>query len=187
MSTTVAGVTAAVLSLLQPCDSGPWPTKYDRIIDRAVAKYWPHEYWPLRCRWKAQLIAESGLDPTAVSPVGALSVSQTMPATFAEVAQKIGLTCHPQDAKCSILAGTWYMRTRLDYFTWDRTLLERAKWGAGAYNAGALNLDKAQRLCDGTTSWSKMIKCLPQVTGAHARETIGYVARIGRIVAKLRA
>lgn len=183
---TTAGVLATVLALLSPCDSGPWTTEFDETIERSVKKYWPLEYQSLACRWKAQLIAESNLDPTARSPVGAQSVAQIMPVTFREIQTQLGITCHPFDAKCSILAGTWYMRTRLDVWAWHRPLVERYHLAAASYNAGTAHILKAQRLCEGALLWEDIKVCLPTVTGRHSAETIGYVNRIGRITHRLR-
>lgn len=49
---------------------------------------------------------------------------------------------------------------------------------AASYNAGAGHLIKAQKLCGGGNLYRVIIPCLPQVTGHHSMETIGYVENI---------
>ena len=44
--------------------------KYDRLIRRAVVKHWPAPLERDWCMWKAQICAESALNPRATSPVG---------------------------------------------------------------------------------------------------------------------
>lgn len=184
---TVTGITAALLTMMQPCDAGIWTTKYDTDIDRAVNRYWPLHYHPLKCRWKAQLIAESGLNPDAVSPTGAVQVAQIMPATFRDIAHKAGLRCSIHDTKCSIQAGTWYLRTLLDDWTWHRPLVERHRLAAASYNAGLGNILTAQKKCHGAVLWADVKRCLPSVTGGeHSTETITYVDRIDTIYSRLR-
>ncbi len=74
---------------------------------------------------KAIIETESGWDPRARSHKGAMGLMQLMPATAAQ----FHLT-DPFDAQRNILAGTKYLRSLLDRFSWDLRL------ALAAYNAG---------------------------------------------------
>lgn len=68
---------------------------------------------------------ESGLDPQAVSPAGAIGVMQLMPATAAS------LGVDPRDPDQNIMGGARYLRAQLDRFD------GRIDLALAAYNAGA--------------------------------------------------
>jgi len=94
-------------------------TAFDDIIARASVK---HRIDPRLL--KAQIQAESGFDPDAVSPAGAQGLMQIMPGTQKE----LGIT-NPFDAEQSIMGGASYLRKQRDRFgRWDHAL--------AAYNAG---------------------------------------------------
>jgi hypothetical protein len=59
---------------------------------------------------------ESGGDPRAVSPKGALGLMQLMPATWGEIRSRYGLGSDPFDIHDNILAGTAYLRDMLDRY-----------------------------------------------------------------------
>jgi soluble lytic murein transglycosylase-like protein len=54
--------------------------------------------------------AESGGDPRAVSPKGAMGLMQIMPATWAELRVRHSLGADPYDPRDNILAGAAYLR-----------------------------------------------------------------------------
>lgn len=131
-------------------------------------------------KWfKAQAIAESNLDPRAISYCGAMGLMQLMPLT----AKELGVN-NPWDPEENIQGGIHYDQ-KMDRF-WkvidDRD--ERRRFMFGSYNAGPGNISKAQRLSK-MYEWEDLVKALPKVTGKHAEETIGYVKRIYKIKTEL--
>lgn len=76
------------------------------------------------------LKAESGFNPNAQSPVGALGIAQFMPATAK------GLGINPLDVNQAIRGAAKYLKQNLDRFGGDINL------ALAAYNAGAGNVEK---------------------------------------------
>lgn len=150
-----------------------FPDAYDREIKAAAERWWPGVPWRL---WKAQLYQESRLDPLARSPVGAEGIAQFMPATWAEVMKALGWELLDRRlAEPSIEAGAYYMATLRKQWVSRDTVHEFAQ---ASYNAGAGNIRRAWRLCERPQSWELTTECLPEITGRHAKETIGYVRMI---------
>ncbi len=154
--------------------------KYDRYFKKYAHRHFARG---LDWRWfKAQGIAESGLEPKAVSPVGAKGLMQIMPATWDELMPE-GTRIWQFSAAMSIAAGIAYDRQM-----WGRFPLqngrERRRMMFAAYNCGPGNLAQAKRLAE-AAGWSenwRAISCwLPKITGYHAWETIHYIRRIEAI------
>lgn len=76
------------------------------------------------------LRAESGGDPRAISPNGAMGLMQIMPVTWDELRVHHGLGADPFDPRDNILAGTAYLRQLHDRYGSIRAML-------AAYNAGS--------------------------------------------------
>ena len=128
--------------------------------------------------WKAQVQAESAFKAGAVSPVGAMGLSQIMPATFADIGRKAGIKGNPFDPEVNLMAGSWYMATRRQIFKAPRPDMERHKLAAASYNAGAKNIIKAQNLAGNPRDWEPVAEKLPAITGRHAKETTDYIRKI---------
>lgn len=155
-----------------------FPDRYDQEIREAAQRYLPGVDWRLL---KAQYYAESRLDPTAVSPVGAAGVAQFMPATWREVQRELDLVgVNRYMAEPAIQAGAYYMAKMRGIWSSPRPEADRHSLAMASYNAGAGNLIKAQRRCGGPNAYREIIECLPAVTGHYSRETITYVERIWR-------
>ncbi len=153
--------------------------QYDERIRQAAEAYLPKRDWRL---YKAQLIAESALNPNAVSPAGAQGIAQFMPGTWAEVSQELALppTAEATDPLFAIPAGAYYMGRLVGKWTSPRPDIDRYCLALASYNAGFGNLLKAQWITGGANDYATIIAALPQVTGAHADETTRYVPRILR-------
>ena len=127
-------------------------------------------------RWfKAQCIQESRLRPESVSPAGASGICQIMPGAAGDASLS---WADRFDAEKNIKAGAWILRRNFRTW-WPRpTRLDRSRLAWASYNAGAGHIIRAQSKCDGASLWEGMAPCLPEVTGRHAAETIGYVRLI---------
>ena len=99
----------------------------DTFIHEAAKKYGldPNEL-------KAQIKAESGFNPRAVSPAGAAGLMQLMPKTAKDLEIK-----NVFDPRENIMGGAKYMRQLLDMFGGDRDkALAAYNWGMGNVSSG---------------------------------------------------
>ncbi|QIB32939.1 lytic transglycosylase domain-containing protein [Ancylobacter pratisalsi] len=97
---------------------------YAAFIEEAAQRF------ELPASWiRSVLHAESGGDPRAVSPAGAMGLMQIMPATWDELRAHHALGADPFDARDNILAGAAYLRQLHDRYGSIRAVL-------AAYNAG---------------------------------------------------
>jgi hypothetical protein len=101
------------------------PTAYDGIIAQASSDY------EVRAELiRAVIQVESGFDPKARSPKGAMGLMQLMPATAAELGVR-----NPFNPTENIRGGVAYLRSLLDRYQ-DETL------ALAAYNAGPTAVEK---------------------------------------------
>jgi len=131
---------------------------------------------------KAQGVQESGLDPAAVSPVGARGVMQTMPATWAEIQRAMGWrNVSPHSAHHNIFGGTWYQARMARIWKRNRSIAEAYDLGLASFNAGPGTVLAAQHRCGDVRLWPEIAPCLIQVSGpANAKQTRDYVRLIAR-------
>ena len=131
--------------------------------------------------WKAQLYQESRLDPEARSPAGAEGQAQFMPATWNEITRAMGYgLVDRRIADASIQAGAYYMARLRRQWSAPRPERDRHDLAMASYNAGIGHILAAQRLCRDPPLYDAIMACLPQITGRHARETLGYAPSIRR-------
>ena len=120
--------------------------EYDGLILQSA---WQHGVKP----WlvKAVIMAESGMNPTAVSRAGAQGLMQLMPPT----AKELGVTNAFDPAEC-IDAGTRYLAKMLDLFGGDTRL------ALAGYNAGPNRVKRVGRVpeIDETQTYVKRVMAL---------------------------
>jgi len=164
-----------------------YATTYDASIQRHCAKRLPIWNW---LRVKAQLIAESDLDPNAFSPRGAEGIAQFLPDTFADMRKLLG---YPDDttpfmADPAIDCCCAYMAHLYGQWRSHRTELDRWRLALASYNAGLGNLLEAQARSGGQIGFEGIMAYLPAVTGHdNYMQTREYVSRIERILTELLA
>lgn len=155
-------------------ESGLHDDRYDAVIERAAQRWLPDYDW----LWlKAQCYQESRFDTRAISPAGARGLCQFMPGTWREAQSALGVR-DVYSARENSWAAGWHMRRQLNIWSADRSDHQRLELAQASYNAGAGHIIEAQRRCGDPVDWPRISQCLPDVTGHHARETIGYVCSI---------
>ncbi|EME69732.1 hypothetical protein H261_11879 [Paramagnetospirillum caucaseum] len=180
---------ALLLGALMGCSAASagtiYSSRYDDEIASAVKTYWPD--YPRPASWKAQLYAESRLDPAAVSPVGAKGLAQFMPGTWDQVTRELRLGAASPHHDIAIQAGAYYMARLRHIWRAGRDSADRQPLAQASYNAGAGNIINAQKVCGGARLWAVIAPCLGTVTGIHSRETLTYVSRIADYTARMEA
>lgn len=152
-------------------------TIYDLQIRKWNSVYNPSIPWT----WgKAQLMAESRLETTAKSPVGAMGLGQFMPDTWEQVRKELGFPAgvSAYASSYNIQAHAYYMAYLRSQFKKPRPEQDRHSLALASYNAGLGNILKAQAKGGNSLLYPPMIKALPLVTGGHSEETRTYVIRI---------
>ena len=156
-----------------------WTDEYDHLFRKYTKHYFgPHVDW----HWfKAQGIAESGLNPNAKSPVGALGIMQIMPSTYKDLRKKNPILKNIKEPRWNIAAAIFYDRQL--YRKWrdksDLNTGDRLKFMFGSYNAGHGRMLRAYKRA---ANKEGKVKKWRQVAPFSPKETRGYVARIKRLV-----
>ena len=100
-------------------------------------------------KWIA--VIESGMNPRAVSEVGAMGIMQLMPGTAEEMK-----VIYPFDVEENIRGGTKYFRIQFQHFPEIPDGMERIKFSLAAYNGGRGYINKAISLAKkGGVDWQK--------------------------------
>ena len=131
--------------------------------------------------FKAQGIAESGLNPQAVSWVHARGIMQLMPTTFGEIQSRNPEFVSIDNIEANIGAGIYYDRQL--WKAWDSlNMPHKSKFMFGSYNAGRGTIMKAQDVCKSLKlsdrEWESIILVASKVKGWRYTETLGYVEKI---------
>lgn len=156
-----------------------WTSKYDVHFKKYTKHYFgPHFDW----HWfKAQAIAESALNPEAVSPVGARGIMQIMPDTFGDIKRSNPMVTHIADPKWNIAAGIYYDRQL--YREWKKRkkvrVQDRLYFTFASYNAGLGNVLKAYKRA---TARYGEVEDWERVEPHTPKETRLYVKRINSLM-----
>lgn len=157
-------------------------SRYDDTFKRYSKRYFgPGFDWRY---FKAQGMAESGLDPTATSWVGARGVMQLMPSTYQQIQSRRPEFGAIDDAEWNIAAGI--MHDRYLWKLWSPTIgeAERHAFMFASYNAGEGTIARArtaaQAQASDATAWAHIELVAPSVPRWRYRETLGYVRKIDR-------
>ena len=162
--------------------------RYDPTFRKYTKRYFgPAFDWKY---FKAQGIAESGLDSSAKSWVGARGVMQLMPSTYKDIASRrpeFGTIDQPE---WNIAAGIMHDRYLWTLYQKDIADDERHRFMFASYNAGEGTINRAisvARAKDvGPPVWSSVEQIAPTVGRWRYTETLGYVRRIDSAYSKLR-
>jgi membrane-bound lytic murein transglycosylase F len=174
---TVAILTAAANAWAQPAVT----ERYDETFRKYSKRYFgPAFDWRL---FKAQAIAESGLNVRARSRTGARGIMQLMPATYREVRSKnpeiVGHWDHPE---WNIAAGIAYARQLWTAWTEGSHADYVREFTLGSYNAGRTTLLRAQAIARthalDARVWPSIEIVAPAVPRWQYDETLGYVTRV---------
>ena len=161
--------------------------RYDDIFRKYSKRYFgPGFDWRV---FKAQGLAESGLDSAARSRVGARGVMQLMPSTYAEIRSNSPMLRSIDDPEWNIAAGIMHDRGLWRLWTPHVDEHGRRDFMFGSYNAGegtilrARRTAQSRRLDDG--AWTSIETVAPEVPRWRYRETLGYVRKIRDNIARL--
>lgn len=140
-------------------------------------------------RFKAQGLAESGLDPSARSRVGAKGVMQLMPSTFHDIQTHRPEFGSIDDPEWNIAAGI--MHDRYLWKLWSPMVPDddRPSFMFGSYNAGEGTIGRATRVAKASAlddvRWRSIEQVAPTVPRWRYRETLGYVRAIDQSYRRL--
>jgi len=147
---------------------------------------------------KAVAIAESALNPEAMSWVGARGLMQFMPATWTDVAPEPWRSFGALNPEAAIYVGCKYLAWQFSKFKKADTKLQRKAFASAGYNSGLGNVLKARAVCREREEYLDFpdrvvpMMCCPEIWDApHVsdflvtcpscqEETRGYIVRIRR-------
>ena len=132
--------------------------------------------------FKAQSIAESGLNPEAKSGVGAIGLMQLMPSTFKDVQSANPAFNNIDDPKWNIAAGISYDKQLWQQWDDDRDFDDHLSFLFGSYNAGLGTIRTAEKIATkknlDSKQWKHIEEIAPSVPKWRHEETLNYVKRI---------
>jgi Transglycosylase SLT domain len=125
---SMGAISGARPVLAQQSATAPTLDRWQGFVAEASQRF------DLPAAWvRAVMRAESGGDPRALSPKGAMGLMQIMPATWTELRTRYGLGADPYDPHDNIFAGTAYLRELYDRYGYPNLF--------AAYNAGPQRFD----------------------------------------------
>lgn len=154
--------------------------KYDRMFKRYAILHGISPRWA-----KAVSIAESALNPKAVSWVGAKGLMQFMPGTWEWMAKGYLKELGPLNPRAAIWVGTKYLKWNLDRVP-DADIADGERLASASYNSGWGNVRKARAVCRklacccSPNIWYDHVESNLVTGAASQKETRDYVRRIDR-------
>jgi membrane-bound lytic murein transglycosylase F len=154
--------------------------RYDQTFRKYSKRYFGVGYdWRI---FKAQAMAESQMNPSARSFVGARGLMQLMPSTYKEIQSNISSFGSIDDPEWNIAAGILLDRDLWRRWERDSISTDRREFMFASYNAGEGTILNAQKACVQRSLdhriWSSVETVAPQVPRWRYRETLGYVKKI---------
>jgi membrane-bound lytic murein transglycosylase F len=154
--------------------------RYDDTFRKASKRsFGPAFDWRL---FKAQGMAESNLDPTARSRVGARGLMQLMPSTYREIASENADLAMIDNPELNIEAGIAYDRQLWLRWANDSVADDRRQFMCASYNAGRGTLLNAQRRARerqlDPRRWRNIERFAASVPRWRHAETLDYVGKI---------
>ena len=169
----------------RPAPDAPRPVgrnsgRYDDTFRKYSKRYFGIGFdWRL---FKAQGMAESGLDSAATSWVGARGIMQLMPTTFLEISSRNPEMSQIDDPEWNIAAGIFYDRQLWKQWAADSVENHRREFMFASYNAGRGTILSAQAMARRDSldyrSWPAIESVAPKVRRWRYTETLGYVRKI---------
>ncbi len=156
-------------------------TRYDPIFRKYTKRFFgPAFDWQY---FKAQGMAESGLDPGARSRVGARGVMQLMPGTYDLIRkarrERMGSI---EDPESNIAAAILHDRDLWLTMQQNPSFEERVRFMFGSYNAGEGPIGRARQAARAARldehRWQSIQQVAPRVPNWRYRETLPYVDKI---------
>jgi membrane-bound lytic murein transglycosylase MltF len=167
--------------------AGTRTDRYDAVFRKYARRYFgPTFDWHL---FKAQAMAESDLDPSAKSWVGARGLMQLMPSTFREIRSRNPELVRIDDPESNIAAGIYHDRQLWRSWAARSEPAHRERFMLSSYNAGLGTLERAQQIARDRDLNAKVWPSIEQVAPAVPRwryeETFTYIDRIRESLAEL--
>lgn len=129
--------------------------------------------------FKAQGLAESGLDTAARSRNGARGIMQLMPSTLEAIQSHASDLDSIQDPELNIAAGIKHDRALWVMWEGVATPLDQRRFMFASYNAGFITIRRAQRLARrrqlDPTLWTNVVRVSALVWRWRQRQTLHYL------------
>ncbi|MBI3790534.1 MAG: transglycosylase SLT domain-containing protein [Gemmatimonadetes bacterium] len=176
----IAAPTGTLADAARGRDAARITGRYDAWFKKYTKRYFgPTTDWRL---FKAQGVAESELNPAAVSRVGARGIMQLMPATFGTIATSRTWMTSVDAPEANIAAGILHDHDLWVLWAPKVTADEVPRFTFASYNAGEGTIFRASGVAAAAkldpTRWENIAQVGPRVRNWRHTETVGYVRKI---------